>query len=168
MFWNILRPSSSDSAAVALLLLGLSLMLFFDATGCSLVDSRERLYCALEADRILDPERQLVHFSHTCTLQIDSSEYPVVDLRELIKGGPSPRGVNRIIILDSGLRLVQEISYTSQRPLFCVANNLYVYGDLELGNNLPEGNLLIFTNKGKEVTLSHVEANEYPIPITRD
>lgn len=129
--------------------------------------SRLEIYNALQTARVLDPDRQLVHLSYTCTLRIEGHAYPVVDLQELVRGAVTPRGVNRIIVLDSTLRPVQRIDYTTQRPLFCVENRLYVFGDLEIGNILPQGNVLTFSNRARDVKLSHVEANDYPLPLTR-
>ncbi|HLK62940.1 MAG TPA: hypothetical protein VKU19_05850 [Bryobacteraceae bacterium] len=90
----------------------------------------------------------------------------MVDVQEMIKGASTPRGLNRIVVLDRELKPVREIEYTSQRPLFCVENRLYVFGDLEIDNVLPEGNVLTFSRRGRTVTLTHVEANDYPIPLT--
>lgn len=58
--------------------------------------SRERLFQALLADNVLDPDRQLVHMSHACSLRVDDQSLPVVDVQELVKGASAPRGVNRI------------------------------------------------------------------------
>jgi hypothetical protein len=129
--------------------------------------TRQQIYEALRAERILNPDRMLVHYSHTCNLDIEGKLYPVVDLQELVKGGVSPRGVNRIVVLSPTLAFVKEFDYTRQRPLFCQQNRLYVYGDLTLKNTLPEGNVLSFVDGAKTVKLSHVEATDYPIPITR-
>ncbi len=92
----------------------------------------------------------------------------VADIQELVKGGPSPRGVNRIVILSPALKPVRTIEYTTERPLFCDGNRLFVYGDLAVGNIGPEGNVLSFSKAGAVVKVSHTEASQYPIPITRD
>ena len=126
------------------------------------------MYSALLTGGVLNPGRELVHFSNTCVLHIDGLNFPVVDLQELVKSDTSPRGINQIVVLNSLLKPVQEIEYTTQRPLFCVGNQLYVFGDLDIDNSLPEGNVLTFSHGGKTVTFRHVEANQYPIPITKD
>jgi hypothetical protein len=130
--------------------------------------SRERLFEALVSAGVLDPDRQLVHMSHTCSLLIDSERFSVIDVRELVKGSTTPRGVNQIVVLDPALRLVRTIEYTSERPLFCQENRLYVWGDLTIDNVLPEGNVLTFTNRGREVTVAQEDTNELPAPILRD
>ena len=86
----------------------------------------------------------------------------------MVKSDTSPRGVNQIVVLDAKLKPVKEIEYTSHRPLFCVDNRLYVYGDLTIDGLLPEGNVLTFSKQGHVVKLSHIEAHDYPVPITRD
>lgn len=65
---------------------------------------------------VLSNERQTVHMSHTCTLEIDEAFYPVIDIRELIRGASAPRGVNYIIVLDPSLEVKQKIEYTTERP----------------------------------------------------
>jgi len=147
--------------------LTLPLLLLFGLSASAQDVSRLQIYNALQTARVLDPDRQLVHLSYTCTLRVEGHAYPVVDLQELVRGAVEPRGVNRIIILDSTLRPVQKIEYMTHRPLFCVENRLYVFGNLEIGNMLPEGNVLTFSNRARDVKLSHVEANDYPLPITR-
>ena len=146
----------------------LILFLFLALAATAQVSSRDQLYAALLEAKVLNPDRQLVHLSHTCTLDIDGGKYPVVDLQEIVKSETSPHGVNRIILLDSQWKPVQKIEYTSHRPLFCVENRLYVYGDLAIDNLAPEGNVLTFSKQGRVIKLSHIEANAYPVPITRD
>ncbi|MGA2149367.1 MAG: hypothetical protein ABSH49_30885 [Bryobacteraceae bacterium] len=130
--------------------------------------SRTELYQALHNSATLDPDRQLVHLSHACTLKIDGASFPVVDLQEIVRGVSTPRGVNRIVILDANLKPIKTIGYSTERPLFCIDNRLYVFGDITIGNTLPEGNVLTFSNKGQQVAVSHVEANDYPIAPTRN
>jgi hypothetical protein len=38
---------------------------------------------------------------------------------------------------------------------------------LAIGNAGPEGNVLTFTNRGREVAVSHLEATDLPLPPTR-
>ena len=130
--------------------------------------SRAQLYSALLSGGLLNPDRQLVHFSNTCALHIGGSNYPVVDMQELVKSDTSPRGINQIVVFDPQLKPVQKIEYTTQRPLFCVDNQLYVFGELEKDDVLPEGNVLTFSERGKVFTLSHVEAKDYPVPVTKN
>src|SRR5690606_28855334 len=58
---------------------------------------------------IADSERSLVHVSHTCTLTIDQKTYAVVDMRELVKGATTARGVNQIILLSAENQMVNKI-----------------------------------------------------------
>ena len=144
------------------------LFLFLALAATAQVSPRDQLYAALLEAKVLSPDRQLVHLSQTCTLDIDGGKYPVVDLQEIVKSDTSPRGVNRIILLDSQWKPVQKIEYTNHRPLFCLENRLYVYGDLAIDNLAPEGNVLTFSKQGRVIKLSHIEANAYPLPITHD
>lgn len=144
------------------------LVLFLAVAASAQVSSRDQLYSALLDAKVLNPDRKLIHLSYTCDLRIDGGEYPVVDLQEVTPSQTSPRGVNQIIVLDANLKPVKEIEYTTHRPLFCIENRLYVYGDLTIDGLLPEGNVLTFSKQGRIVKLSHVEAHAYPVPVTRD
>jgi hypothetical protein len=126
--------------------------------------SHELLLESLARDRIDDPARRVTHASHVCTLRIDADSFPVVDLREIVPGAVSPRGVNAIIVLDIHLRLVRRIEYTTERPLFCVANPLYVWGDLRIDGVASEGSELTFADRARTVTPRHVEANDMAAP----
>src|SRR5262245_12688041 len=130
--------------------------------------SRAAMFRALVAGKVLNPDRELVHMSHTCSLRVDNRVLPVIDIQELVKGAVTPRGVNRIVILDPTLNVVRTVEYTTERPLFCLENRLYVWGDLAVGNRLPEGNVLTFRNGGRDITVSHVEANDLPVPRSRE
>lgn len=144
-----------------------ALLVLLSLSAAAQVVSRDRLYSALLENKVLDPDRKVVHLSYTCDLKIEGRRYLVVDLQETVPAARMAHGVNRIVLLDSALRRVKEIDYGSHRPLFCVDNRLYVYGDLAIDNLLPEGNVLTFSNQGHVIKLSHVEANEYPVPVTR-
>jgi hypothetical protein len=117
---------------------------------------------ALKNANALQPGRLVAHLSHVCSLEIDGKRYPIIDLRELVRGETTPRGVNAILVLDSNLSLVQRIDYTTERPLFCVANRLYVWGDLRIFELSAEGNELTFDNEGHVASLQQVEANDVP------
>jgi len=143
------------------------LLLLLSLTAAGQAVSRDRLYSALLENKVLDPDRKVVHLSHTCDLQINGRRYLVVDLQEVVPAARSPRGVNRIVVLDSTFKPLKDIEYGTHRPLFCVDNRLYVYGDLAIDNLAPVGNVLTFSDQGHVVKLSHVEANEYPVPVTR-
>ena len=143
------------------------LLLLLSLTAAAQVVSRDRLHSALLANKVLDPDRKVVHLSHTCDLKINGHRYLVVDLQEVVPTASSPRGVNRIVVLDSTLKPLKDIEYGTHRPLFCVDNRLYVYGDLAIDNLAPEGNVLTFSDQGHVVKLSHIEASEYPVPVTR-
>jgi len=136
------------------------------AKGVNPLKDRGIVLGALLKSGVFHRDRQLVHLSHVCNLQISGRLFPVVDVMELVRGATTPRGVNRIIILTDKLVPVQTIDYTTQRPLFCQKQRLFVFGDLMIGNVLPEGNVLSFSDNGRVVDVQRVDANELPIPAT--
>lgn len=114
---------------------------------------------------VADPDRSLVHLSHTCNLIIDQQTYTVIDMRELVKGAMVPRGVNQIIVLNPEQQLVQRIEYGQSRPLFCENNTLYLYDDITLDGSIEEGNVLTFAESGFKVVLSQEDLNDHlPLP----
>jgi hypothetical protein len=125
---------------------------------------RDQLLGSLLALHVYDPARRVTHAAHVCTLRVDGADFPVVDLQETVPGASTPRGVNAIVVLDGSLRPVRRLEYTSERPLFCLENRLFVWGDLRIDGVEPEGNELTFSAGARSVTLRHVEANDVPAP----
>lgn len=108
---------------------------------------------------ITDKERSLVHLSHSCNLVIDNQIYTVIDMRELVKGATTARGINQIILLNSEHQLVNRIEYGQARPLFCESNKLYLYDTLIVDGQAKEGNVLHFTDAGFAVTVTTENLN---------
>jgi hypothetical protein len=127
-----------------------------------LTASRQELVTALKKADVFDPDRLIVHLSHVCNLEIGGQSYPVIDLRELVRGEVTPRGVNSILILGPRLKLAQRLDYAAERPEFCVGNRLYVWGDLWVETLGTQGNELTFDEQGHLGGLRHVEANDVP------
>ena len=127
------------------------------------LDDQARLVTALHDAGELNPARGLAHVSHACDLLIDGERYPVADVRELVRGATTPRGVNRIVVLSPGLAPVQRVPYTSQRPLLCRGNRLYLFGAVRLDELPPEGNVLVFSDKARQVRVASVSVNDWPI-----
>lgn len=126
----------------------------------NLFSDRENLEKILAENGVLDPERTLVHFSHTCNLVIQGKQYPVVDVRELVKGAMQPRGFNQIVVLNPGYQMVQTIEYAQERPLFCLGNKLYLYGSLRPSGSSAEGNVLEFSDGGYQMNVLSEDMNE--------
>ena len=136
------------------------------ATSPSTFEERTIFFNALLKAGVLDKDRRLVHLSHVCNLQISGKSFPIIDIMESVKGAMTPRGINRIVVLDIALVVVQIINYTIERPLFCRGNQLFLSGYLMIDGVLPEGNVLTFTHGAQHVEVSKVDPNELPIPIT--
>jgi hypothetical protein len=123
----------------------------------SVADDRQKLVQALLSAKVIDAERVLVHISHTCDLHIDGSTYPVLDVRELVKNASVPRGYNQIVILTSSFSVRQALRYTTERPLFCDGNKLYVFGTLMVRNEAPGGNVLVFSSNAEKFVAKNVD-----------
>lgn len=130
--------------------------------------TRQRLFQVLLSNKVLNPDRQIVSLYPVCNLIIKRRYYPVANLVENVKGAMEPRGVGTIVVLDPKLKPVQKIDYAAEMPLFCKDNQLFVAGDLSIEGIHSQGNAITFTNDGKTMELRHVEANDYPLPKTRN
>lgn len=130
--------------------------------------SRPKLFAMLKGNWLLDADRKLVHFHHTCNLRIDGKWYPVVDVQEVIPAPGTARGDNRVIVFGPNGKPVQKFEYVLNRPLFCTAEKLVVWSDLRIDGVSGEGNVLIFKSAGERIELSHVEPQNYPLPDTKD
>jgi hypothetical protein len=153
---------------ISAILILCSIMPLVRAQQSPLQPTREQLYRALVAAKAIDPDRRLSHLSHTCNLRVDGEWYAVVDLQELVKGEVTPRGVNHIIVLTAGLKPLHQIEYTRERPLACFGNRLHVFGFLAINNTEPSGNILTFTKHAREISISRMEANDLPFPLSRN
>lgn len=132
-----------------------------DSTAKFALSDQAQLKKQLGHAGLLNPDRLLAHLSHVCDLTIAGKRYSVVDLRELVKGANTPRGVNQILILDAHLNSVQKIEYGNSRPLFCKGNQLFLYGDLTLNDFANPGNRLTFAADGEIENVDWVEANDW-------
>ncbi|GAA6166528.1 hypothetical protein [Sessilibacter corallicola] len=128
------------------------------------LNDRQAIYDSLEKQNILNKHRKLVHITHICNLKIDHNDYPVVNVIEHIPGAQTPRGVNRILILDSELKLKSKVDYDgSVFPLFCENNSLFLHGFITIDGLLPEGNVLTFSDQGTKILVTNIEANNFPL-----
>jgi hypothetical protein len=134
------------------------------SNGERLQASRHELMRAASAAGVFDPDREIAHASYVCALRLDRRWFTVLDIQELAKGAVVPRGANSIIVLDPELELAKRLPYTTERPLFCVDDRLYVWGDLHVDEISSEGNELTFTDHARSLKLRHVDANDVPAP----
>ena len=88
------------------------------------------------------PDRNVVHLSHTCSLKIDGTAFPVVDILE-VERAPAGRKVNSILVFTPARTLLHRFEYTTERPLSCLGNRLYLAGDLAIPGGAT-GNELTF------------------------
>ncbi|WP_262030060.1 hypothetical protein [Microvirga sp. Mcv34] len=126
----------------------------------SLEQGRSRILALLQRQRIVHPDRLVSHLSYVCSLKIAGESIAVLDLRELVPGAMTPRGVNRILFLASTGKVVREIDYATERPLECRGEKLVVWGALAVDNTEPSGNVLSFDRKGRLVQVEQVDAQK--------
>jgi hypothetical protein len=132
------------------------------ASGEGLLSDRTTILRALSEFGVLSQNKWLVHFSHACTLNIRGKRFPVLDVQERLKDAPEGESVNRIIVMDERLRPVNSINYTSERPLYCIGNQLVVFGDLLVDGHGAAGNILTFFDFGRELKVSRLSKTDLP------
>ena len=123
---------------------------------------------SLLQNEVLKDGRLLVHLSHTCNLVVEGKSLPVVDVRELVKGASTPRGISRIVVLDGALTPLHAIEYGSARPLFCRGNRLFLYNDISIDVVSPEGNVLVFGEGAATISTETIDPNDFPAPKIED
>ncbi len=126
---------------------------------------QQRIFTALIRQNVISPDTRLVSLKPVCTLAVGGRDWQVIDVIEHLPGDQSPRGHNPIVLLDRALRVVRALDYASQYPMACVGSRLYLFGDYGVDNSAPYGNVLDFHPDG-EIVVTHVEANDLPIPLT--
>lgn len=125
------------------------------------LDDRGFLVHRLSDHGVLNDQRLLTHLSHTCNLKVDGNRYPVVDVRELVPKGDSPRGLNRIVILNSSLVSLNMIEYVGSRPLFCDGNRLFLYDQIQVDGFEEPANVLTFDSWGAVKSAEHMSVNRW-------
>jgi hypothetical protein len=133
-------------------------------SGSPAVPEREQVLAALLRARLPHPDRILIHYSHTCDLELDAAHFPVIDLRELVKNVNVPRGYNRIVVFRPDWTVFREVEYTDQRPLYCRGNELFVYDEMQasLASGPERGNVLVFSEDVEEYRLRTVSVLGLP------
>lgn len=130
-------------------------------TAESTLSDRTLLLKKLVENKTIDSQRFLAHLSHVCTLSVNNQQLPVIDIRELVKGASSARGINRILILNSTLKTLNQIEYYNYRPLFCKGEKLYLYGDLSIDGMSNEGNIISFDANGTVTDIQSLDSNDW-------
>ncbi|QTA85835.1 hypothetical protein [Desulfonema magnum] len=127
---------------------------------------RHIFYEALKRSEVINPaELVLTHFSHIGNLHMEGEVLYVLDVREIIPDMAAPRGLNKIVILNKNLEVLHVIRYIDERPLRCDGNTLLLFGDIIIHTidkhiNGYEGNLLIFSDKGKKISVGRTKWNK--------
>lgn len=127
------------------------------------LNDRKEIYQPLTAQKLLHKDRQLVRMVHVCNLIIEKRYYPVIEVKEHVRGAQIPRIVLHVLILDSSLNLVNKIYHDSgSGPLYCKDNKLYWHGFLNFDFRLTEDNITTFTEGGKKMVTSNMDINNFP------
>jgi len=116
------------------------------------------VYAALLAQGVADRDRVLVHLAHTCTLVKAGGAFHIVEIRELVHGGRSPRGVNSLVILDDGLRVVASVELGPVRPYYCESDQVVLDSEVAAGGPNRVGNVLIVDEAGQVVEVRRQDA----------
>lgn len=130
--------------------------------------ARAKIYRALLAGKALDPDRNIVHMSHVCSVNVDKQFYPVIDLREVIKTDTTAHGVNTIVILSPTLNVLRKIDYATQRPLYCSGDKLIIFGSITIDGIAGQGDVLTFSDHGKSIQLQDLDVTEWPMTLNKN
>ena len=132
-----------------------------------LANNRKLIFDALNQQQLLHKDRQLVRLVHLCNLIIDNKHYPVIDIKEHVKGAQVPKGIPHIVILDSSLKVTKKIFNSGPTiPLYCKDNQLFLHGYIDIDGGPSEGNVLTFSEGGLQFVVSAMEPNDFPVQDT--
>ena len=116
---------------------------------------------ALVRQRAIDPLRALVHLGLLCEARSPRGvAFHVVETRELVRGGPSPRGVNQLVVLDRRLTVTDRIEIATAHGLYCDGASIILDLPVESLRLGREGNLLGIDDGGQISSVGEIEAAE--------
>lgn len=119
------------------------------------------IHPALVRQEVIDPRRVLVHLGLLCEVRSPGgSPFRVVEVRELVRGGPSPRGVNQLLVLDRQLKVADRIELATAHGLYCDGASIILDRPAESPRLGQEGNLLRIGDGGRISSLGEIDAAE--------
>lgn len=71
---------------------------------------------------------KITKFAYIGDITVNNQEYYVIDLRTVIKGMLSPRGINYILIYNDKMKLIEKVYYSLEMPLWCEGSKIYLWG----------------------------------------
>ena len=114
---------------------------------------------ALVRQEVIDPRRALVHLACLCEARSPGGFlFRVVEVRELVRGGASPRGVNQLLVLDRQLKVTDRIEIATAHGLYCDGASIILDRPAESPRLGQEGNLLRIDDGGRISSLGEIEA----------
>lgn len=113
---------------------------------------------ALVRQKVIDPLRALAHLGLLCEARSPRGVvFRVVETRELVRGGPSPRGVNQLVVLDQRLMVTDRIEIATAHGLYCDGASIILDLQVESPRLGREGNVLRLDDGGRISTLGEIE-----------
>ena len=146
-------------AVVLLSILGLPAVAAEDVPPSGWRTAQARIGQALLRQGIIDSGLALVHLNPVCDVTPGGGNvFHVVETRELVRGGPSPRGFNQVVMLDRALRVTARAELTSARPLYCDGDAVVLDRPVDVSGFGQEGNLLRIDRRGRIAEVGRLEA----------
>jgi hypothetical protein len=115
-----------------------------------------RVEQALLRQDALDPDLLLIHLGLVCNISTATATatatgdgFYVVEIRQLVRGGPSPRGFNQTILLNRNLDIIERIEIASARPLYCDGDEIIFDRAVEVTKLNVDGNLIQIDKAGR-------------------
>ena len=116
---------------------------------------------SLQRQGAIDPRRRLVHLSLVCDVVLtDAPLFHAVETRELVVGGPSPRGFNQLLILDRRWRIMDRLEIAASRPLYCDGAYIVLNQAVDSPIGGVEGNRLQINRDGHISAMDRLEPSE--------
>lgn len=110
----------------------------------------------------------VTHLNHTCNARIGGMPYPVVDVHTRQRSPGGTTNVHAFFVFSPTLTLLHRIPYDAARPMFCDANRVYLFRNLEIPGVTGSGTELVLTDAGKALSLNSLDALDEPgIPLSK-
>ena len=123
------------------------------------LDKNEVTYKTFPLEK--NPNSSFSQISYFCNLIIEGEKYPVIEKREGILNDVENHS-NSLIVLSPQMEILHSIPFKDMTPINCLYSQLFGFKEKTKDSAYVEGNLYLFSNKGKDIGIGSIQPKDIP------